>query len=260
MACLTEYAPRVEAYGPARRLLVATSVLRDAVDGAAFLAAVARDFGLPFRLLSGEEEATLAFRGGTSGLANRAGGPFVLIDIGGGSTEFAVGEPGRAPDHVRSLDIGAVRLTERFIRHDPPQPVEICDLRAFVAEAIVRGVPATVRGAARAAVGVAGTFTTLAAYRLALRRYRPELVHGYVLSLTDIDAAVGRFAALTSAGRGALPGIQPGREDVILAGAVIAGEACRAFGLSEVRCSEADLLEGVAQAVADGLLSGSGGV
>jgi exopolyphosphatase/guanosine-5'-triphosphate,3'-diphosphate pyrophosphatase len=256
--CLQEYAPRLEAYRPARRLLVATSVVRDASDGPAFLAALARDFGLPPRILAGEEEAALAFRGGTAGLVGRTPGPLVLTDIGGGSTEFAVGDPGRPPDHVCSLDIGAVRLTERFIRHDPPLSVEVGELRAFAAETIVRGVPAAVRGAPRAAVGVAGTYTTLAAYRLALRRYRPDLVHGYVLGLADIDAAIARFATLTSVGRGVLPGIQPGREDVILAGAVIAGEACRAFGLTEVRCSEADLLEGVALAVADGLLSASG--
>ena len=258
-ACLREYAPRLEAFGPVRRLLVATSVLRDALDGSAFLAAVARDFGLPSRVLAGEEEAALAFRGGTAGLGDRCIGPLVLIDIGGGSTEFAVGEPGRAPIFVSSLDIGAVRLTERFIRHDPPTPAEINDLGAFVAEAIAHGVPTTVRGAARAAVGVAGTYTTLAAYRLALRRYRPELVHGHVLNLADIEVAIDRFATLTSAERGVLPGIQPGREDVILAGAVIAVEACRAFGLAEVRCSEADLLEGVALALADGLLPPDGG-
>ena len=256
-ACLREYAPRLEAFGPARRLLVATSVLRDALDGPAFLAAVARDFGLPSRVLAGEEEAALAFRGGTAGLDDRCAGPLVLIDIGGGSTEFAVGDPGRAPTYVCSLDIGAVRLTERFIRHDPPTPAEIGDLGVFVAAAIARGVPATVRGAACAAVGVAGTYTTLAAYRLALRTYRPELVHGHVLSLADIEAAIGRFATLTSAERGVLPGIQPGREDVILAGAVIAAEACLAFGLAEVRCSEADLLEGVALALADGLFAAS---
>ncbi len=258
-ACLQEYAPRLEAFGPARRLLVATSVLRDALDGPAFLATAEHDFGLPFRVLAGEEEAALAFRGGTAELGDRRAGPLVLIDIGGGSTEFAVGEPGRAPTYVCSLDVGAVRLTERFIRHDPPTPVEIGDLGAFVAEAIARGVPATVRGAARAAVGVAGTYTTLAAYKLALRTYRPELVHGHALSLADIEVAIGRFTTLTSAERGVLPGIQPGREDVILAGAVIAAEACRAFGLAEVRCSEADLLEGVALALADGLLCPSDG-
>jgi exopolyphosphatase / guanosine-5'-triphosphate,3'-diphosphate pyrophosphatase len=252
--CLQEYIPRLEAYAPVRRLLVATSVLRDAADGRAFLEAVRRDLGLPWRVVSGVEEGALAFRGGTAALAGRVPGPLVLIDIGGGSTEFAVGEPGQAPDFVRSIDIGVVRLTERFFVGDPPSSAEVDELTRYVVGAIARELPETVRGAVRAAVGVAGTYATLAAHRLGLREYRSELVHGHILSLADIDAAISLFAQLTSAKRGALPGIQAGREDVILAGAIIAGEACRAFGLAEVRCSEADILEGAALGLSDGTL------
>jgi len=253
-ACLAGHAPRLEAYGPARRLLVATSVLRDAADGRGFLEGVERDFAWPSRVLGGEEEGVLAFRGGTAGLVGRASGPLVLTDIGGGSTEFAVGVAGSAPGFVRSLDIGVVRLTERFVHHDPPLPEELEQLEACVAGAIAHGVPATIRGAACGAVGVAGTYTTLVAHKLGLRVYRSELVDGHVLSLADIVAAIAEFARLTNAQRGRLPGIQKGREDVILAGALIAREACRAFGLAEVRCSEADILEGAALALAEGSL------
>jgi len=253
-ACLAGYAPRLEAYGPARRLLVATSVLRDAADGRGFLEGVEHDFALPSRVLGGEEEGALAFRGGTAELTGRAAGPLVLTDIGGGSTEFAGGAAGLQPDIVGSLDIGVVRLTERFLYHDPPAAEELGRLTAYVAGAIADGVPATVRGAARGAVGVAGTYTTLVAHKLGLREYRSELVHGHVLSLADIDAAIAELAALNNAQRGRLPGIQTGREDVILAGALIAREACRAFGLAEVRCSEADILEGAALALAEGSL------
>ena len=253
-ACLAGYAPRVETYGPARRLLVGTSVLRDAVDGRGFLDDVLRDFALPSRVLGGEEEGGLAFRGGTRELAGRVSGPLVLTDIGGGSTELAVGAAGEEPGFVRSLDVGVVRLTERFLHHDPPETEELARLTAFVAGAIVEAVPATVRGAACGAVGVAGTYATLVAHKLGLREYRSELVHGHVLNVTDIRAAIAEFTALTNAERGRLPGIQKGREDVILAGAVIAREACRAFGLDEVRCSEADLLEGAALALAEGSL------
>ena len=252
--CLAGYAPRLEAYGPARRLLVATSVLRDAADGRGLLEGVEGDFALPARVLAGEEEGVIAFRGGTAELAGRARGPLVLTDIGGGSTEFAVGTAGLRPEFVRSLDIGVVRLTERFLHHDPPATAEIDRLEAFVAGAIMEGLPATVRCAARGAVGVAGTYTTLAAHKLGLREYRSELVHGHVLSLADIDAAIAEFAALTNEQRGRLAGIQKGREDVILAGALIAREAFRAFGLAEVRCSEADILEGAALALAEGSL------
>jgi exopolyphosphatase / guanosine-5'-triphosphate,3'-diphosphate pyrophosphatase len=253
-ACLARYASRVETYEPDRRLLIATSVLRDAGEGREFLGEVEHDFGLPWRVLSGEEEGALAFRGGTSSAAGLLPDPLLLVDIGGGSTEFAVGAPAREPDYVRSLDIGVVRLTERFLAGDPPSRAELQRLTACVSEAIERGVPAEVRGVVRGAVGVAGTYTTLVAHKLGLREYRPDLVDGHVLTLADIDAAIAVFVRLTSAQRGRLPGIQPGREDVIVAGAVIAREACRAFGLVEVRCSEADILEGAALALAEGSL------
>ena len=115
-------------------------------------------------------------------------------------------------------------------------------------------MPAAVRGGVRAAVGVAGTFATLVAYRLRLRVFDAERVHGYILTRPEIDVAVTELSRLTSAERALLPGIQPGREDVIVAGALIARSALRAFGLDAVRCSEADLLDGAALAVAEGLL------
>ena len=260
-ACIAGYAPRIEAYGPTRRLLIATSVLRDARDGRQFLVALKYDFGLPWRILTGQEEGTLAFRGGTSWLAAAPAGtstppdPLLLVDIGGGSTEFAVGSAGEPPTLVRSLDVGVVRLTERFFHHDPPEAAEVGALIGHVAAAIADAVPVELRAAVRGAVGVAGTYTTLVANKLGMTEYDGRLVQGHVLSLADIDAAVARFAALTSAERGRLPGIQPGREDVILAGALIAREACRAFGLDAVRVSEADILEGAALALAEGSLT-----
>jgi exopolyphosphatase / guanosine-5'-triphosphate,3'-diphosphate pyrophosphatase len=252
--CLAGYVRAVAEFAPERRLLVATSVLRDAADGRTFLEGVFRDFALPSRVLTGREEADLSFRGGTAGLDPEEG-PVVLVDIGGGSTEFAVGLPRAAPDVVRSLDVGVVRLTERFVRHDPPAPAELDELAAFVRAAIAGGVPASARAAARRMVGVAGTYTTLVAHKLGLREYRSELVHGHMLSLTDVDAAVALFSRLTNTQRGALAGIQKGREDVILAGALIAREACVAFDLDEVRVSEADILEGAARALAAGTLT-----
>jgi exopolyphosphatase/guanosine-5'-triphosphate,3'-diphosphate pyrophosphatase len=253
--CLAGYAPRVEAYGPVRRLLVATSVLRDAADGREFLAAVERDFALPWRVLAGEEEGSLAFRGGTSWLGSSAPDPLMLVDIGGGSTEFAVGSACEPPQFVRSLDVGVVRLTERFFHADPPPAAEVAALSDHVAAAVEVAVPATLRAAVDGMVGVAGTYTTLVANKLGMTEYDGALVQGHVLSLADIDSAITRFAGMTSAERGRLPGIQPGREDVILAGALIAREACRAFGLGAVSVSEADLLEGAALALADGSLT-----
>ncbi len=265
-ACLEGYAPRIAKYGPERSLLIATSVLRDARDGGQFLKAMKYEFALPWRILSGEEEGALAFRGGTSWLAAGAEtptdadrppahDPLLLVDIGGGSTEFAIGSAGEPPEFVRSLDVGVVRLTERFFHADPPSAAEVAALAGHVSAAIENAVPAKLCAAVRAAVGVAGTYTTLVANKLGMTEYDSRLVQGHVLSLADVEAAIERFAALTSAERGRLPGIQPGREDVILAGALIAREACAAFGLDAVAVSEADLLEGAALALAGGSLA-----
>ena len=253
--CLSDYVRRISDYGPERSLLIATSVLRDARDGRQFLKAMRYEFGLRSRVLSGAEEGALAFRGGTSWLRRPAPGPLLLVDIGGGSTEFAVGAAGESPSFVRSLDVGVVRLTERFFHADPPPAAEVAALAAHVAASVEAGVPAELRAVVRGAVGVAGTFTTLVACKLGMSEYDAALVQGHVLSRGDIEAAIGRFAALTSAERGRLPGIQPGREDVILAGALIACEALRAFGLDAVGVSEADLLEGAALALAEGSLT-----
>ena len=252
--CLGEYARHAQAFGPERRLLIATSVLRDATDGRDFLARRAARRRPAVTRARRRGRGRAAFRGGTAGL-RATDGTVVLVDIGGGSTEFAVGVPGRAPDVVRSLDVGVVRLTERYVRHDPPRGDELAALSRFVRAAIEDGLPAEARAAARRCVGVAGTYTTLVAHKLGLHEYSSELVHGHVLSLADIDAAIALFADLTDAERGRLPGIQKGREDVILAGALIAREACLAFELDDVRVSEADILEGAALALAEGSIT-----
>ena len=248
---LATYAPRVEAYRPERRLLVATSVLRDAADGLAFLAAVERDLRLPYRVVDGEEEARLAFRGATAALEPDAA-ELAVVDIGGGSTEFAVGVPGRPPSFVRSLDMGAVRVTERFFADDPPTAAQWRAAVEFVDGLLHEGLPADVRAGVGGLVGVAGTFTTLVAHQLGLRVYDPALVHGRLLTLAQIDAAIGVFRVLTSAERGRLAGIKKGREDVILAGALIARAACRAFGVQAALVSESDILDGIALWLADG--------
>jgi exopolyphosphatase/guanosine-5'-triphosphate,3'-diphosphate pyrophosphatase len=271
-ACLAEYAALIDAYRPDVRRLNATSVLRDAADGRAFLAAVERDLGLPWRVLSGDQEAAAAFRGAVCGPAGRAlrqalrgsGGraPHVLVvDIGGGSTELIVGPvpdgagraagQGPAPEFAVSMDVGAVRLTERCFRHDPPTEREWAAAVRWVRALLRREVPPALPDRVGGGMGVAGTISTLVANKLGLREFRSESVDGQPLHLWEIERAITGFRRLTSAQRGRLPGIQPGREDVILAGALIAREVCRAFGLPGLRCGESDILEGEALQLAD---------
>ncbi len=289
-ACVERYGAQIAAFAPEAGLLAATSVLRDAADGAAFLDELAALAGVPARVLSGEEEATLSFAGAVAGTAGWAdpgvdGSPaheeaahrrtlerpaIVVVDIGGGSMELAVGEgtaaevgsPGGSPgsppaaaslpepSFVCSLDVGVVRLTERFFATDPPIEAQWNAARDFVHATLAAAVPAAVRGPVGHGVGLAGTFTTLVAHKLALRTYDRALVHGHELTLADLEAAERTLRGMTSAARGRLPGIQPGREDVILAGVLLAREVCRLFALDAVRVSESDLLDGVALSLA----------
>jgi exopolyphosphatase / guanosine-5'-triphosphate,3'-diphosphate pyrophosphatase len=246
------FAAEIAAFAPARSLLIATSVLRDARGGRRLLGDLRRTFNLKWRVLDGAEEAAWSFRGAASAIADQPRpdsgvlGTIAVIDIGGGSTEVAVGPVcAAAPAWSHSFDVGVVRVTERFFADDPPSDEQWAAATAFVRDEFA-AVPAEVRGAAGAALGVAGTYTTLVAHKLGLHEYDPARVHGHVLALTDIEAAQTIFRRLTSAQRGELAGIQPGREDVILAGALLAAEVCRLFGHDEVRVSEADLLDGAA--------------
>jgi exopolyphosphatase/guanosine-5'-triphosphate,3'-diphosphate pyrophosphatase len=275
-ACVEGHAARIAAFAPEAGLLVATSVLRDAADGAAFLDELAALAGVPARVLSGEEEATLSFAGAVAGTASwerqgagtggaaAPGRPVtVVVDIGGGSLELAVGEAAPTavspaavspaavtPSFVCSLDVGVVRLTERFFATDPPTEVEWRAARDFVRATLDAAVPAAVHAPVGRGVGLAGTFTTLVAHKFALRTYDRALVHGHELTLADLKAAEFLFRGMSSAARGRLPGIQKGREDVILAGVLLAREVCRLFVLEAVRVSECDLLDGVALSLA----------
>jgi exopolyphosphatase/guanosine-5'-triphosphate,3'-diphosphate pyrophosphatase len=250
--CIAGYARRIAEFAPHRRLLIATSVIRDAHDGRAFLDRLRVEFDLPWIVASGLEEAGFAYRGARSGAPDLTGRA-VVVDIGGGSTEFAVGESG-VPEWSCSLEMGVVRLTERYFAGDPPSDAEWSAAERHVAHLIGANVPAAARERVAAGIGVAGTITTLVAVKLGLAEYRPALVHGHVLALADIEAAIALFRTQTAAERALLPGIQRGREDVILAGALIARSACRAFGLAGLRASEADMLEGAAL-----FLAGAGG-
>jgi exopolyphosphatase / guanosine-5'-triphosphate,3'-diphosphate pyrophosphatase len=203
------------------------------------------EFGLDARTISGDEEARLTFRGATSERPADAAWPVVVIDIGGGSTEFVVGDRDGVRFHV-STQAGAVRQTERHVRSDPPAPEELAAMRAEVREIIDAAVPAEVRVGARAAIAVAGTPTSLAAIDQKLDPYDPARVHGYSLSLERAQEALDDLAAMTDEERRHVPGLDPARAPAIVAGATLLVEALGAFRLDSTEVSEHDILRGAA--------------
>jgi exopolyphosphatase/guanosine-5'-triphosphate,3'-diphosphate pyrophosphatase len=242
---LGRYCRRARALGAERIRVAATSAVRDASNRADYEAIVRRHAGVAPEVIDGEQEAAISFLGGTLGL-EAAAGPFVVMDIGGGSTELVIGAvPGRA-DHALSTQLGSVRLTERAIAHDPPTPE---DLEAV--EAIVRAGLDDVEAAVpvrdgRTFVSVAGTATTLQAIALGLERYDPDLIHRSWLSVEDARRVLAHLAGMTNAERAAIPVMVPGRGDVIVAGAVILVTVMRRFGWERTLVSETDILDGLA--------------
>ena len=229
---LSEYRRVLEAQGAERALAVATSAVRDAENGEAFLGEIEWSYGFTTRLLTGDEEAELILKG--VGLADA-----LVVDIGGGSTEL-VG----AGLH-ESVDIGSVRITERALRSDPPTERELERAAALVRE-VLPDRPRPPR-----AVGVAGTITTLAALDLGLDEYDPDRVHGHQLSTEGVQRQLERLAALPLAERRTVPALEPERAPVIVGGAVILREVLSHFGLEEIEASERDILHGIALEAAD---------
>jgi exopolyphosphatase / guanosine-5'-triphosphate,3'-diphosphate pyrophosphatase len=239
------YREVIERLGARQVVGVATSAVRDAENGEEFREELAERFGIDARIISGEEEARLTFLGATSGRGERDDETMVL-DIGGGSTEFVVGAPGSEPSFHVSATLGSVRHTERHLHSDPPKPDEVADLSADARRTIEADVPADVRERVSAGIAVAGTATSLAAIDLELEPYDPERVHGYELTLAASERMLARLAALRLEDRRRVTGLNPDRAPTIVAGAVILVEAMRAFGLDAMEISEADLLHGAA--------------
>jgi exopolyphosphatase/guanosine-5'-triphosphate,3'-diphosphate pyrophosphatase len=238
---LVDYRRELEALGATRTLAVATSAVRDAENGEAFLGEVEWSYGFTTRLLDGLEEASFTFRGVSTGGEVEPG--TLVVDIGGGSTELVLGGPAGV-ECATSLQVGSVRMTERFLHGDPPTPDE---LEACAEH--VRGVLPPLR--ARRAIGVAGTVTTLAALDLGLAAHDRELTHGHRLMRRAVGDQLERLSALPLAARRAVPALAPGRAPVILGGVVVLGAILDAYGLAEIAVSERDLLDGAALAAAE---------
>jgi exopolyphosphatase/guanosine-5'-triphosphate,3'-diphosphate pyrophosphatase len=222
---------------------IATSAVRDAANGEAFIAELRERFDLSARVLDGEEEARLTYLGATS--ERVPDGSTLVIDIGGGSTELIVGHGDRIDFHT-SLQAGVVRHTERHIAADPPTTTELealaADARSLIEAAVAEGPEVR----ASKGVAVAGTPTSLAAVELGLDPYDPERVHGTVLALPSIQRLLSRFAAAPLAERVEIVGLHPDRAPTIIAGVVILVEAMRAFDLDAIEVSEHDILYGAA--------------
>jgi exopolyphosphatase/guanosine-5'-triphosphate,3'-diphosphate pyrophosphatase len=238
---LSEYRREAEQEGATKVLAIATSAVRDAENGEAFLGEIEWSYGFATRLLDGEEEAALMLRGVAAGRSLEKG--TLLVDIGGGSTELVLAGDGEPRASV-SLDVGCVRATERFLASDPPSRAELAEAAAYVRSLLPEY---DVRGA----IGVAGTVTTLAALDLGLAEYDPERTHGHVIPRASVERELGRLAGMTLAERQRIPGIEPGRAAVIVAGAVILREILDAYGLDEIGASERDILHGAALAAAE---------
>ena len=244
---LERYARRARALGVERMRVGATSAVRDVGERGTLERMVAGACGVPPEVLSGEREAALSFLGATRSMT--AEPPFLVFDIGGGSTELALGSD-RVEGSV-SVDVGSVRITERVRPADPPTEEDLRRMRAVAAEALGDAASSFATGAARTAIGVAGTVTTVQAISLGLDRYDPDRIHGTTLARRDAEQVATRLAAMTTAQRRALPVMAPGREDVIVAGTLVLLEILERWGFDGCLVSESDILDGLALEMLD---------
>jgi exopolyphosphatase/guanosine-5'-triphosphate,3'-diphosphate pyrophosphatase len=244
---IADYKTRYEEMDAERVMVIATSAVRDAVNGEAFIAELRERFELDARLLTGEEEAHLTYLGAT---AHRSEGDQTLVfDIGGGSTELIVGSGNQVGFHT-SLQAGTIRQSERHLTSDPPDPHELEALAADIRNLIDRAIAADPQAKASRAIAVAGTPTSLAAVDQELEPYDPGRVHGYHLGMQRIQRMLSRLSSLPLAERLRVPGLHPGRAPTIVAGTVILVQVMRAFGIEEVEVSELDILHGSALSAA----------
>ena len=254
-AACEDYSATIEGLGVERLRFVATSASRDVSNRAAFVDGARERLGIAPEVISGAEEARLSFRGAVEGLpAYLIAMPTLVVDIGGGSTEFVLGDRGRDGavdvEAAVSVNIGCVRMTERHLHGDPPTSEEIARVESDVAAALDEAAAAVPLDRARSLVGVAGTVTTLVALIHGLPAYDPAAIHGREATLAQIDEVTEGLLAMPRAERAALPVMHPGRVDVIGGGALVLRAIMRRTGLPVI-ASETDILDGVARSLAD---------
>jgi exopolyphosphatase/guanosine-5'-triphosphate,3'-diphosphate pyrophosphatase len=239
-----KYAERIDELGVERVRMVATSASRDAADRDVFATGVYAVLGVVPEVISGDEEARLSFAGATRGLLPSLTAPYLVADIGGGSTELAYGKT--AVEAACSIDLGCVRLSERYFGADPPLPQEVRAARAEIEAALADATSVVPISAAGSLVGLAGSVTTVAAIYLGLPRYDPAQVHHARVPGVAVREISDRLLATTHEELATIPVMHPGRVDVIAAGALVLRGVTDRSGVDEVIASEADLLDGIA--------------
>ena len=249
IGALREYAELIAEAKPEAIRMVATSATRDAANSQEFTDRVVEVLGVAPEVISGDEEAWLSFTGATRELAaDETTPPYLVTDIGGGSTEFILGGPeGVAAE--RSVNIGCVRLTERHLHADPPLRQEVADSTGDIDDTLDLVAAAVQPEKARTFVGLAGSVTTVAAISLGLGSYDAARIHHSRIGAARVHEISGELLAMTRAERAAIPGMHPGRVDVIGAGALILDRIMTRFGFAEVLVSEHDILDGIAWSV-----------
>jgi exopolyphosphatase/guanosine-5'-triphosphate,3'-diphosphate pyrophosphatase len=248
---VVDYAATCRELGVERIRFIATSATRDAANRDVFTALVREVLEVDPEVVSGDEEAALSFLGATSGLD--AEGPFLVMDIGGGSTELVVGD--EKVEAACSVDVGCVRLTERHLHDDPPTTAQVAAARADVEAALEQAEGVVPVAHARTAIGLAGSVTTVAALALELPAYQAERIHLSRISAPKVREVTDMLLAMTRAQRAALPVMHPGRVDVIGGGALVLLTIVERFGLEEVLVSESDILDGIALSLDGGPLA-----
>ncbi|MBV8463831.1 MAG: Ppx/GppA family phosphatase [Acidimicrobiales bacterium] len=253
VAVLRDYRLTMDRLAVDKGRLVATSAVRDAANGSDFMEAAAEATGLVPELLTGVEEGRLSLSGAVTELDPKEG-PFLVVDIGGGSTELVVGESADDPLLVAvSIQMGCVRVTERFLHSDPPAPAELEAAEGAVAAELDSAIAAAPRlTRAHCPIGLAGTVSTLAALRLGLREYDRSRIHHSVLTARDVADWYRTLASEVAVARLDRAGMEAGREDIIVGGAMILYAVMQRFGFTECLVSESDILDGMV----GGLLSG----
>lgn len=251
-AALHDYAALIGYHGAVVTRMVATSATRDATNRDEFFAMTEDVLGVTAEVITGDEEASLSFAGA---LADGTGGDgaCLVVDVGGGSTELVLGD-GAGVHAARSVDVGSVRLTERCLRSDPPTSAEIGDAHRLAAEVLLPAFDDVPVEGAGTLVGVAGTVTTLSAVHMGLLEYEPERIHGSTMSLEQVRSTADRLLGMSHDERTGIGSIHPGRVDVIGGGAVVvcevAEQLCARAGITEMRVSEHDILDGIAISLA----------